>query len=196
MQEIEQEVEEIIIQGLGHPARRTVVRIIHSAPNGALYTELLGELRLSTGKLNYHLGQLEGLIEKNKERRYVLTPLGEKAISLLDSIRGDMGPEYERYVKTAQRAQISTLTPLAKSLIYIGIMVVSVVLLVWGFLTYVVLTEGGPSFVFHLLPLLLAIGFVILAWLIYALKTAPEFLRRLEKRLAYVCGDLMVRTYT
>ena len=185
MEDIEQEIEDIIIQGLGHPARRTVLKIIHSAPNGASYTELLGELRLSTGKLNYHLGQLEGLIEKNKERRYVLTPLGEKAISLLDSIRTrDMGPEYERYVKTAQRAQISTLTPLAKSLIYIGMTVVSVVLLVWGFLTYVVLTEGGPSFVFILLPVLLAIGFVILGWLVYALKTAPEFLRRLEKRLA------------
>jgi hypothetical protein len=50
----------------------------------------------------------------------------------------------------------------------------------------VVLTEGGPSFVFLLLPALLAIGFVILGWLIYALKTAPEFLRRLEKRLALV----------
>jgi len=185
LEDIEQEIEDIIIQGLGHPARRTVLKIIHSAPNGALYTELLGELRLSTGKLNYHLGQLEGLIEKNKERRYVLTPLGEKAISLLDSIRTrDMGPEYERYVKTAQRAQISTLTPLAKSLIYIGITVVSVILIVWGFLTYVVLTEGGPSFVFLLLPVLLAIGFAILGWLIYALKTAPEFLRRLEKRLA------------
>ena len=184
MEDIEQEIEDIIIQGLGHPARRTVLKIIHSAPNGASYTELLGELRLSTGKLNYHLGQLEGLIEKNKERKYVLTPLGEKATSLLDSITRDMGSEYEKYVKTAQHAQTSTLTPLAKSLIYIGITVVSVMLIVWGFLTYVVLTEGGPSFVFLLLPALLAIGFVILGWLIYALKTAPEFLRRLEKRLA------------
>ena len=61
---------------------------------------------------------------------------------------------------------------------------ISVILLIWGFLTYVVLTEGGPSFVYVLLPVLLMIGFIMLGWLIYALKTAPEFLRRLEKRLA------------
>jgi hypothetical protein len=184
LEESEREIEDIIIQGLGHSARRNVLRIVDSTPNGASYTELLGELRLSTGKLNYHLEQLEGLIEKNKERRYVSTPLGEKAISLLNSITRDMGPEYERYVKTAKRAQTSTLNPLVKSLIYIGITVVSAILLVWGFLTYVVLTEGGPPFVFLLLPVLLAIGFAILGWLICALKTAPEFVRRLEKRLA------------
>jgi DNA-binding transcriptional ArsR family regulator len=96
LEDVEQEIEDIIIQGLGHPARRTVLKIIHSTPNGALYTELLGKLRLSTGTLNYHLGQLEGFVEKDKERRYVLTPLGEKAISLLDSITRDMGPEYRR----------------------------------------------------------------------------------------------------
>jgi hypothetical protein len=184
LEDSEREIEDIIIQGLGNSARRSVLKIVDSMSNGASYTELLGELRLSTGKLNYHLGQLEGLIEKNKERRYVLTPLGEKAISLLNSITRDVGPEYERYVKTAQRAQTSTLNPLVKSLIYIGMTVISVILLVWGFLSYVVLTEGGPSFVFLLLPVLLAIGFVILGWLIYALRTAPEFLRRLEKRLA------------
>ena len=130
MEGIGEEVEDIIIQGLGHSARRSVLKIVDSTPNGASYTGLLGELRLSTGKLNYHLEQLEGLIEKNEERRYVLTPLGEKAISLLNSITRDMGPEYENYVKTAQRAQISSLNPLAKSLIYIGMTVVSVILLV------------------------------------------------------------------
>ena len=184
MKDIEREIEDIIIHGLGHSARRSVLKIVDSTPNGASYTELLGELRLSTGKLNYHLEQLQGLIEKNKERRYVLTPIGAKAISLLNSITRDMGPEYERYVKTAQRAQTSTLNPLVKSLIYIGMTVISVILLVWEYLTYLVLTEGGASFVLLLLPALLTIGFALLGWLIYALKTAPEFLRRLEKRLA------------
>jgi hypothetical protein len=130
------------------------------------------------------LGQAEGLIEKNKKRRYVLTPLGKKAIGLLNSITRDVGPEYESYVKTAQRVRTSTLNPLVKSLIYIGMAVISVILLVWGYLTYLVLTEGGPPFVFLLLPVLLTIGFVLLGWLVYALKTAPEFLRRLQKRLA------------
>jgi hypothetical protein len=184
LEDIEREIEDVIIQGLGHSARRTVLKIVDSTPNGASYTELLGELRLSTGKLNYHLGQLEGLIEKNNERRYVLTPLGKKAIGLLNSIARDVGPEYESYVKTAQRVRTSTLNPLVKSLIYIGMTVISVVLLVWGYLSYLVLTEGGPPFVFLLLPVLLTIGFVLLGWLVYALKTAPEFLRRLEKRLA------------
>ena len=71
-----EEVEDVIIQALGHRERRNILKIIHSAENGASYSEILGELSLNTGRMNYHLRQLEGLIERDDQRRYRLTPLG------------------------------------------------------------------------------------------------------------------------
>lgn len=183
MKEFGAEIEEIIIQALGHEARRTMLKIINSSEKDASYTELMIELGLSTGKLNYHLRQLEGLVEKNNERRYVLTPLGRKATSLLSSITRNISSDEEKYLKAAQLAQKSILHPLVISPIYIGIAMVSVILGVWGYLTYIVVTEGGPPIVYILLPILLAIGFALLGWLIYALKRAPEHLKRFEKRL-------------
>ena len=177
------EIEEIIIQALGHEARRTMLKIINSSEKGASYTELMIELGLSTGKLNYHLRQLEGLVEKNKERRYLLTPLGRKATTLLSSITRNISSDEEKYLEAAQLAQKSILHPLVISPIYIGIAMVSVILGVWGYLTYIVVTERGPPIVYILLPILLAIGFALLGWLIYALKRAPEHLKRFEKRL-------------
>ncbi len=182
MKEISEEIEEIIIQALGHEARRTILKIISSSEKGALYTDLMIELGLSTGKLNYHLRKLEGLVEKNKERRYVLTPLGRQTMSILNSITQTISSDYENYVKTAQRAQRSTLHPIVKSFIYISMAFISVILFVWGFLTYIVVTEGGPFIVYVLLPILLSIGFAVLGWLVYALKKAPKCLKRFEKR--------------
>ncbi|MEM2088476.1 MAG: helix-turn-helix domain-containing protein [Thermoproteota archaeon] len=86
MEEVNSKIEEAIIQALAHKARRNVLKIVRSSEGGVSYTELLNELGLPTGKLNYHLRQLEGLVEKTNEKKYVLTPFGEKAMSLLDSI--------------------------------------------------------------------------------------------------------------
>lgn len=77
-----EEIEEIIIQGLNHPERRNILKIISLAKDGSSYSEILGELGLNTGRMNYHLKQLEGLIVRNGDRRYHLTPLGEKALSV------------------------------------------------------------------------------------------------------------------
>ena len=45
-----------------------------------MYTELITELGLSTGKMNYHIEQLGGLIEKNEENRYEQTPKGPSEV--------------------------------------------------------------------------------------------------------------------
>lgn len=178
-----EEIEATIVQALCHEARREALKIINSNEKGASYTELMAELGLPTGKLNYHLRQLEGFVEKNSERRYVLTPLGRKATGLLASITQDVNSDLKRYMKTAQLAQRSSLHPLVKSSIYIAMAMISVILVVWGYLLYVFATEGAPVVVYALLPVLISIGFAILGWLIYALKSAPEYLKRFERRL-------------
>jgi len=177
------QVEEIIIQALSHQARRDAIRIIASAEDGSTYSELMVELGLSTGKLNYHLGQLEGLVEKNEKRRYVLTSLGNKSLHLLNSISKEIGPNEQNNLKNAQISQGISLHPLAKSFLYISVAMISVILFIWAFLTYMVIVEGAPLIVYIVLPALLAIGIAIHVWLLYALKTSPEIFKRLERRL-------------
>lgn len=182
MRAFNEEIEEIIIQALGHEVRRTILKIINSSEKGSLYSDLMTELGLSTGKLNYHLGKLEGLVEKNIERRYILTPLGTNAMSLLHSITQNVGSDHEKYIKTAQLAQRNSLHPILKSFIYISIAFISLIIFVWSFITYIVITEGAPFIVYILLPILIALGFVVLGWLVYALKKTPQFLKRFEKK--------------
>lgn len=74
-QAVNEEIENVIFQALAHPMRRNVLKIVSSSQNAITYTELITELGLSIGKLNYHLEQLKGLIEKKDEHRYMLTPL-------------------------------------------------------------------------------------------------------------------------
>ena len=66
MENRKEDVEELIIQGLGHRERRNILKIISLAPNGAIYSDILGELGLNTGRMNYHLrhwrGWLSGMV--------------------------------------------------------------------------------------------------------------------------------------
>lgn len=97
-----EEVEEIIVQGLGHQERRNILKIISLAEDGASYSAILGELGLNTGRMNYHLRQLEGLVVRNGEGKYRLTPLGKKALSVLHSITENLENGYEQYLNSAR----------------------------------------------------------------------------------------------
>ena len=44
-------------------------------------------------------------------------------------------------------------------------------------------SEGAPLFVYSVLVFLLIIGVIVLVWLIKAMRTAPEYVKRLEQRL-------------
>lgn len=183
MQQTGQEIEAIILQALSHDSRRTILRIVSSTESGASYTELIGELGLPTGQLNYHLKQLEGLIEKNPDRRYVLTPLGKRAIGFLNTIAADVSEEDRKYVKVARLAQRSSLQPTVRLFLLVGLALDVVFLMAWGLMSYIALTEGAPVIVFAILPILMAIGVLLFVALVSALRRAPEWVRRLEKRL-------------
>lgn len=102
-----EEIQEIILQGLNHEERRNILKIISLSKNGSSYSEILGELGLNTGRMNYHLRQLEGLVVRNGDRRYPLTPLGEKALSVLHSMTQNLGDGYEDYLNAAKVARNS-----------------------------------------------------------------------------------------
>lgn len=99
------EIEDIIIQGLGNQERRNILKIISLADGGTSYSEILGELGLNTGRMNYHLRHLEGLVVRNGDRRYHLTPIGKKALSVLHSMTENLENGYEEYLYRARAAQ-------------------------------------------------------------------------------------------
>jgi hypothetical protein len=136
---------------------------------------------MSTGKLNYHLEQLKGLIEKNSNQRCDLTPFGKKAEEQLDLIEQKTIPEIEKYIKIAALSQKTSLQPIVKAFLTLSIALSAVLTAIWVFLAYVFSTEGAPMVVLALMPVLIAIGFGLLGSLVYALVKAPSWLNILSK---------------
>lgn len=182
MLESKDQIENIVFQALSHPIRRTILKIIASRTMGAPYTELIMELGLSTGKLNYHLEQLGGLIGKNDQRYYVLTSFGKKALNQLSLITRDLSPEDEKYIKIAEASQKSSLQPALKLFLIVNVVAAFTFLIVLSTVTYMVITEGAPLIVYVLLPILFAIGLGLTTSLILALKKTPEWVKRFERR--------------
>jgi len=178
----EEQIESILFQALAHPMRRTILKILGSRPDGISYSELITELNLSTGKMNYHLEQLGGFTAKNEERRYILTPFGRKAINQLSLLKQEISVEDEKYVRIAEASQKSSLQPALRGFLLVGIAVSSMLLMVWFYIAYVAFTEGAPIIVYVLLPILIAIGFGLLGSFIMALRRTPDWVRRLERR--------------
>ncbi|MDQ1279711.1 MAG: hypothetical protein QG670_973 [Thermoproteota archaeon] len=183
MFELDEQIENVVFQALAHPMRRIILKIIASKPEGVSYSELITELSLSTGKLNYHLEQLGGMIGKNDDRRYILTPFGRKAFNQLNLIKQERSSEDEKYVKIAEASQKSSLQPVLRSFLLVGIAFSIMILLIWIFITYVAITEGAPIIVYVLLPILIVLGLGLLGSLILALKRTPDWVRRFERRL-------------
>ncbi len=178
-----EEIEEIVFQALAHPMRRSLLKILRSDPNGVSYTELVGELGLSTGKLNYHIEQLGGLIEKNSDRKYILTSLGRKAVNQMSLIEQGIEKEDEKYLHIAEKAKKTSLEPTLKSFLLIGIAGAIMIFVVLATLVYVAVSEANtPVLVFVLLPVFTALDVIIIVALIRAFRKAPAWLRRFERR--------------
>jgi predicted transcriptional regulator len=177
-----EKIENVTFQALAHQTRRTIIRIIESKNQGISYTELITDLGMSTGKLNYHLEQLKGLIEKNSNQHYVLTPFGKKAIEHLNLIEQKISSEDEKYVKIATLSQRTSLQPIVKAFLSIGIVMSAVLVTIWGYLTYIIIIEGAPIIVYILMPVLIAAGFGLLASLIYSLVKTPSWIKRFEQK--------------
>ncbi len=76
---------EWVLKAISHSIRQRILNLIADNTFQS-YTELLQKLSLSTGKLNFHLKQLTGLIEKQSDGTYILTSIGKKAIDILKQI--------------------------------------------------------------------------------------------------------------
>jgi len=179
-------LEEIILQALGHKERRSVIKMIGSSESGMMYSDILHELAINTGKLNYHLKLLEGLIEKDDKRRYQLTKLGGKAFSILDNITSDLDEEYTRNIRTVKAHRdefVSGAVNLYSRLIFLGLISLSL-----GFESLIYFYFKGHimhpvALGFMLLPVvLLVVGY----WYLNKMKRdAPEAIISFLQRLGF-----------
>jgi len=175
------ELEEALFQALAATERREILRVA-ARDQGATYTQILAELNMTTGNLNYHLKQLEGLLEKDGERRYRPTPLGAAAINVLTSA-SEAPAGAGGYVEAARASQTGSVHPTVTRLLLLAAAFNALFLVIWGYIAYIAVTEGGPTFVLGVLGFLLAAGTLTLIWLLRSLRTAPAYVRRLERKL-------------
>ena len=78
-----------VLKSLNHEIRREILRILHSKRVPIPYSSFMEELNLpASSNVAYHLLLLSksGLIEKNSEGKYSLTPLGQRSALLLDMV--------------------------------------------------------------------------------------------------------------
>ena len=178
-----EDVEEVIIHALGHRERRNILKIIRAAERGVSYTEIAGEIDLNTGRMNYHLRQLQGLIERDKERRYHLTPLGEQTLGVLNMMTEDPNGKFAAYLNAARTSQSGSIHPTVTGLLYVGMAFDCLFLLIWGYLGYLAAIGDGPIFVIPVASVLIILGLIGLLGMARALKSAPAFVRKLERKL-------------
>lgn len=102
---------------LGDSTRRNLLELL--SEKGALsYTEIMALLGITnTGRLNYHLKTLNGLLTKDDEGKYRLTERGRLVINLLQTF-----PERERKEKEKQdmRKAVATCVVLFGVLLIVG----------------------------------------------------------------------------
>ncbi|NHJ46746.1 MAG: PH domain-containing protein [Asgard group archaeon] len=113
MQENELSIEsEYVLRAISHNIRRNMLSLI-SENSSQSYTELLSKLSLSTGKLNFHLKQLTGIIEKQEDGLYILTKVGEQAIKILGQINSitDNKEQVELLKKISISTSLKQFTP-------------------------------------------------------------------------------------
>jgi len=69
---------------LKHPIRRKILRIINESP--VTYTEILNQLSIDNGLLNYHLENMKDLIAKKEDGSYLLSEFGKAAVGLTQKV--------------------------------------------------------------------------------------------------------------
>jgi hypothetical protein len=129
--------------------RRKILSLLNDSTSLS-YTELLNSLGISnTGKLNYHLKILNGLVNKGEDGRYNLTEKGKLAVRLLDEFK-----------ETQSQAQIDA--PFPKGYMIV-VVLFSVVVLSVNFGLYLSGLILFNDFVVYFASSILAIVFLLIA---------------------------------
>lgn len=175
--------EAVVINALNHEIRRGVLTRLASGPQ--TYTSLLEAFGVSTGKLNYHLRLLQGFVEKTPEGSYRTTPLGARALAILQQVRRDLSEADDPLVKEAyvsQRDKSKTFLELAFvsrfNFKFAMLVAVSVAGLFFA-ITYVAM-GGALVQVLPMIVVMVATSVGGVAWILRLKRSAPTFVKQME----------------
>lgn len=129
-------VDDLVIKVLGHKERKRILNIVGSYPEGINYTGVLGETGLSTGKLNYHLGELEGFLDRGEDRLYTLSTLGEKAVATLKFINEDIDIAILETVNQKRAARLKEIRKRLTTGVYIASSVFLTIFCLMGYFAW------------------------------------------------------------
>ena len=145
---------------------------------------MLNYFDISSGKLTYHLNQIKGFVSKNDENKYIITPLGKRALDILDIINRDITEADQPLLKEAFLSQKETGKPLALQGINISIGMISFIIVIHLIISFVALnTPDTPIIIYPILFILLIGELIILLWLLRIRKSTPAFLERFFKHI-------------
>lgn len=71
---------------LSHPIRRQILLVL-SEKGECSFTDLMNALNVDTGKLSFHIKNLDDLVEQTSSGKYRLSKGGEKAMRLLEDLK-------------------------------------------------------------------------------------------------------------
>ena len=160
MKKRDNELDDIIIKAIGHSERKNILKIVGSYPEGVNYTGILGESGLSTGRLNYHLGELEGFLDRDENRLYSLSEIGKKAVATLNFINKDVDLNLLESVNTKRSTRLKRI----RRRLDIGFYVISAVMIgITGLMAYFAYVESDQILAgFTGFMALLAVGIIYL----------------------------------
>lgn len=155
------EIDDLVIKVLGHKERKRILKIVSSYPEGVKYTGVLGETGLTTGRLNYHLGELDGFLDRDEDRMYTLSPLGKKAVATLEFIKQDVDPTIYETVNVKRTTRMKKI----RRRFDIGFYVLAFIMIdLVAFFIYLTFKENDPVFkVFTVLSIIFTAGILFLA---------------------------------
>lgn len=79
-----------IFKILNHPARRTMIKLLHERIQ-MTYSELLRDIVMDEGQFNFHLRLVKKLTEETTDGKYTLSHMGRLAYTLLLSVEKESG---------------------------------------------------------------------------------------------------------
>ena len=166
----EETLEDLVIRALSHKERKNILKIVASYPDGVNYTGILGESGLSTGKLNYHLGELTGFLEKGDNRLYRVTELERKAISVLEYIYQDIDVASIKTLNTKRARRLRSI----RRRMDIGFYIVTIVMVgITGLMGYFAWVEKNQ--ILGIFTVLLgAVGAIVLYMVDRSRKRGPD----------------------
>ena len=90
---------------------------------------------------------------------------------------------FEPYLNAARFSQDGNIHPTVTRVLWVFIAFNLLFVLIWGYIGSLVFTEGGPTIIIVVSSILFVLGLIGLGGLIRALRTAPAFVRKLERKL-------------